>query len=203
MCGRSVHPKRKTLEEVFKVTARGDTSGVFREVTPGDLVIGITAQYGLGKADEQWDEVSADAYTFGAIEGKFYNARIETVDAKQSWSTAWEKQDFCIVPSAQFKEGWAWFALPDEQPIAMAALIIRDQAIQRTWDGDWEDIGDAAVVLTTTAIGACATTHNRMPIMLTEDMWAGWMDDSLLSQPITKQDLITSSNAVASKLVRV
>jgi hypothetical protein len=183
------------VEEAFRVTDRGDTSLVEREVTPGDYVVGVTGQFGLGAAKgEPWDEVNTNQFIWGAFEGKFYNARLETIDSKPFWKQAWDEQRFAIIPSLQFKEGWGWYGLPDKSPLAMAAI----------YSDEWSEGGDEElVIITTAAVGKCAETHNRMPVLLTMDLWDIWMDPSFTSTRWQKVDLEFSTNTVANQLVRV
>jgi putative SOS response-associated peptidase YedK len=86
----------------------------------------------------------------------------------------------CLIPA----DGWyEWrrdgkvkqpffMTRPDGHSIAMAGLwsVWRDPA-----EKDGPPVVSAAV-LTTDAIGQLANIHDRMPLLMTPDQWAAWLD---------------------------
>lgn len=179
MCGRTVMPKKKTVEEAFKVSHGGDLSQVMTDVTPGNSIIAITND-GPG-------EYVAGALKWGVYD--MYNARVETVDKKPFWKDAWQAKSFAIVPSIKFKEGWGWYGLSSGKPLALAAL----------YTDQWSEDGEYEIVIMTTQATGSIKTHGRMPVLLEPSIWDRYLDQHNFSI----QDLIVSSNNMATQLTRL
>ena len=105
------------------------------------------------------------------------NARAETVDSAPSFRAAY-RQRRCLVPVNGFYE-WSgpaghkikWrIGLKDEPMFALAGL----------WEW-WRDPQSGArvetyTVITTDANAALAPIHNRMPVIISQDRYAAWLD---------------------------
>jgi len=106
------------------------------------------------------------------------NARGETVAAKPSFRTAWQRGQRCVVPLTGFYE-WEkqgrdrlpWlFRRRDQKPLAFAGL----------WDR-WQDpiddtVIESVTVVTTTPNAMLSRIHDRMPVLLDENSAATWLD---------------------------
>ena len=111
----------------------------------------------------------------GSIGGRTINARAETVAEKPAYRTPFRRRR-CLVLASGFYE-WhttaagkvpVYFSHADDQPIAFAGL----------WDR-WQDPGgelvDSCSIVTTAARGVPAPYHDRMPAILAQDQYQGWM----------------------------
>jgi putative SOS response-associated peptidase YedK len=121
---------------------------------------------------------------------RMINARAETVATSPAFAPSFARRR-CLVPA----DGWfewlgsakpkqAFYMTPaDGTPLALAGL--------------WSVWGPEPVltctVLTTAAIGGLARVHDRMPLILPRDRWAGWLegagDPVELLQPMTEREL--------------
>lgn len=107
------------------------------------------------------------------------NARVETVGEKPLFRAAY-RSGRCLV----FADGWyEWqaqgsgpkvphfFHRVDDQPFAFAGIAARNAEGERTM-----------AILTTNAVGVARDVHSRMPVVLTDEASAAWLD------PATKAD---------------
>ena len=105
------------------------------------------------------------------------NARAETAADKPTFRHALRKRR-CLVPASGFYE---WLALAgekrkqpycfrpgDERPWAFAALWER-------WQGPDGPV-ESCAILTTGANELVRPVHDRMPVILPRQHWAGWLD---------------------------
>lgn len=134
-----------------------------------------------------------------SIGARMINARSESAATSNAFKTSLAKRR-CLLPA----DGWfEWkkegghkqpffMARPDGASLAMAGLwtVWRDPK-----DGDALPVVSAAV-LTTEARGQLTGIHDRMPLLITADRWAAWLDpdaedpgDLLTSPPL---DLVES-----------
>ncbi|MFI7675322.1 SOS response-associated peptidase [Actinophytocola sp. NPDC049390] len=114
-----------------------------------------------------------------SIGSRMINARAEKAATTSAFRTSVAKRR-CLVPA----DGWyEWrrdgkvkqpffMTRPDGHSIAMAGLwtVWRDPSVE-----DAPPVVSAAV-LTTDAIGPLADIHDRMPLLMTPDQWAAWLD---------------------------
>lgn len=111
-----------------------------------------------------------------SIGAKMINARAETVAKKPSFRTALKRRRCLIVADgfyewqkldAKNKQPW-YFTLPDDEPFAFAGLW----ECWKSPDGPLE----TATIITTTANEALAPVHDRMPVILSPEHYALWLD---------------------------
>jgi putative SOS response-associated peptidase YedK len=103
---------------------------------------------------------------------RMINARAETVATSPAFAPSFAKRR-CLVPA----DGWfewvrsgkrrqAYYMTPsDGSPLAFAGL----------WSVWGPDALLTCSVLTTAALGGLARVHDRMPLILPRDRWAGWL----------------------------
>ncbi|MFL6124979.1 SOS response-associated peptidase [Actinophytocola sp.] len=117
-----------------------------------------------------------------SIGARMINARAETAATTSAFRTSVAKRR-CLVPA----DGWyEWkrdgkvkqpffMTRPDGHSIAMAGLwtVWRDPAHE-----DAPRVVSAAV-LTTDAVGQLSEIHDRMPKLLTPDLWEAWLDPDI------------------------
>lgn len=118
----------------------------------------------------------------------FINARSETAAAKRSFRSAFKKRR-CLIPADGLYE---WKATPghktpfhfrrrDREPFAIAGL----------WEKGPD--GDGCALLTTSANDLLAPVHDRMPVVLSPDDYARWLDTS--ADPDELQALMRPADA--------
>ena len=113
-----------------------------------------------------------------AIGSRMINARCETVATKPAFRHAL-RQRRCLIPADGFYE-WQQGATGktphfirrrDRAPLAFAGIWER-------WDGEGGPI-DSCAILTSAATPQLAPIHERMPVILTADAYAPWLDRDL------------------------
>ena len=105
------------------------------------------------------------------------NARAESVHAKPSFKRSFVNRR-CLIPVDGFYE-WERLEDGDKLPHYMFHRDGSPLALAGLW-GSWGDEGDQRItsctVITTTANKLVAPIHDRMPVILTEDVWDRWLD---------------------------
>jgi putative SOS response-associated peptidase YedK len=106
------------------------------------------------------------------------NARAETVATSGMFRNAFAKRR-CLVPAAAFYE---WQAGPDgKTPYAIARTDGDPMAFAGIWEG-WRspegDILRSFAIVTTTANAQMAALHERMPVILEQADWPGWLGEA-------------------------
>ena len=110
---------------------------------------------------------------------KCINAKSETVTEKPAFRAAFKLRP-CLVPADGFYE---WAKGPDgKQPYYITTRAGEPFAFAGLWerwrprDAD-KDVAplDTFTILTTEPNTLCAPIHNRMPVMLAGEDWAGWL----------------------------
>lgn len=117
-----------------------------------------------------------------AVGNRMFNARAETVTTKPAYRAAARRRR-CIVPADGFyewtavaghsrKQAW-YFHHADGSPLAMAGLW-------EIWGAspDEHDALRTCTVVTTNADAVVAPVHDRMPLILSDDLINGWLDPS-------------------------
>ncbi|HEX2152818.1 MAG TPA: SOS response-associated peptidase [Acidimicrobiia bacterium] len=118
------------------------------------------------------------------------NARIETVATKPAFKRALSRHR-CLIPADGFYE-WEpkeegrtphWVYRADGHPMSFAGIWAawKDPATEQ-WTRRFS-------ILTTKAEGPIATIHDRMPVILDDDVWDAWLDRDL-EDPRAALDLI-------------
>ncbi len=105
------------------------------------------------------------------------NARVETVTTSGMFRNAFLKRR-CLVPAPVFYE---WKALAaGKQPYAIARADGEPMAFAGIWEG-WRspdgDIMRSFAILTTTANRQMSVLHERMPVILEQKDWPGWLGE--------------------------
>ncbi len=109
-----------------------------------------------------------------------FNARSETVAEKPSFRTAFRRRR-CLIPADGFYEWQAltpkqkqphYITLRSGQPFAFAGLW-------ETWQPPDGSRVDSCTILTTAANAFMQPLHDRMPVILSPDEFAPWLDSRL------------------------
>lgn len=113
--------------------------------------------------------------------GVIINARVETAAQKRMFAESLVSRR-CVIPSTGFyewkKEGTEkqkfLFRIPEKKLLYMAGLYKEFQGERRY------------IILTTEPNSSIADVHNRMPVVLPEDMLAAWVMDEDMAEQILK-----------------
>jgi len=114
---------------------------------------------------------------------RLINARAETVATNGVYRESFARRR-CIVPADGFYE-WQAPAEPGDtkQPYFIRAVDGQALALAGLWDS-WRDAEGrwlrTCTIVTTGANDVVAPLHDRMPVVLPEEAWAGWLDTSEL-----------------------
>lgn len=115
-----------------------------------------------------------------------FNARIETVDEKPSFRSAWKNAQTCLIPMAGYYE-WTGrkgnkqpFYITDRNVGIVVAAGLYEQ---------WGDDELSCTMLTMPANAELKNLHPRMPIMLNPDNAYKWLNGNCGKQQLTEQDV--------------
>ena len=111
-----------------------------------------------------------------ALGGRLANARAETVADKPSFRAPF-RRGRCIIPADGFYE---WQVRPGapKQPFCIRAAsgaMLAFAGLRDVWEGPDGALATCAII-TTTANGAMAPIHDRMPVLLAPGDYAVWLD---------------------------
>jgi putative SOS response-associated peptidase YedK len=189
MCGRyvSATPAQQLAEEFHVDAVKADDLPAKYNVAPTDPVYAVAiSRDGLRQLGTfKWGLVPnwAKDSNSGA---KMINARAETVSEKPSFKRLLEKRR-CILPADGFYE---WKRLgdaeqkrkPRKQPFFIRRRDGKPMALAGLWDV-WKPRDDAdadwlrsATIITGEPNELVARLHDRMPVILPEDVWDTWLD---------------------------
>jgi putative SOS response-associated peptidase YedK len=121
---------------------------------------------------------------------RMINARAETVATSPAFAPSFARRR-CLVPA----DGWYEWARDGNRKQAFY-LTPADGSVL-AFAGLWSAWGPEPVltcsVLTTAALGGLARVHDRMPLILPRERWAGWLagggDGAELLRPMTPREL--------------
>src|SRR6516225_6529849 len=208
MCGRYASArKRQDLLEEFRIERDrvvddlepdynvAPTKPVYAVLTRGER--GSTA--GTGAAGGQANDVARELRVLRwglvpswakdpAIGSRMINARVETVDSKPSFRSAFTKRR-CLLPADGFYE---WIKVEQDGKTRKQPYYIR-----RADDGElafaglyelWRDKSQpddhplawlwTTVIITTTAPDEAGRIHDRMPMVIDPAQWGDWLDQA-------------------------
>ncbi|MCP2167979.1 SOS response-associated peptidase [Goodfellowiella coeruleoviolacea] len=195
MCGRFVSTRdpASLADEFLAVDATGnDAPRADYNVAPTKSVLAVVERHPRdeeGTVDTSTTERTVRVMRWGlvphwakdlSVGARMINARSESVLDKPAYRDSASKRR-CLLPA----DGWyewqpgegrkqPFFITPsDGSTLAMAGIW------SVWWDRDDEGGSRPVVtcaVLTTDAIGEMATIHHRMPLLLSRERWADWLD---------------------------
>jgi putative SOS response-associated peptidase YedK len=190
MCGRFVGFRQlEQLKQYFPIDEASSEAMANYNVAPTQQVLAIARLDGnnvLGKY--HWGLVPFWAKDT-AIGYKMINARAETVATKPSFREAFKKRR-CLILADGFYE-WKgekgekqpmFITLPDKVPFAFAGLW-------ESWQGKEapEEPYRSCTIITREAAGVMKELHHRMPVILSPDAYASWLDpDNAVPETLTE-----------------
>lgn len=196
MCGRfELNTSKKNLIQTFKITSwqldnyqqhfnipPGTTIPIIRHA--GDNIILDGAHWGLIPS---WSKDKKISY-------RTFNARSETVAEKPSFRHAY-RHSRCLVPATGYYE-WQtlkdkdnskhkqpyWIGRKDKGPFAMAGLF-------EDWtDTETGELIESCTILTRDGYPEINHIHPRMPVILPEDSYQGWLECDVDDFPTVAMD---------------
>ena len=176
MCGRfALKTDVSALKKLFNIEAVTCDHAADFNIAPADEVSAVIYRNGRRLGKLRWGLIPFWANDpFGGT--KFINARSETLDTKPSFAQAFKKRR-CLIPADGFYEWkranrkkYPWFFTgTDEKPFLFAGI----------WD-TWKKKGAAPVhscaVITAEASESVSPIHDRMPVILKEEVHDRWLD---------------------------
>ncbi len=199
MCGRFVSAReRQALIDEFSVERDEVTSELALDwnVAPTDSIYAVMTRAPRDQRDGplarelhavRWGLIPSWAKDLSGA-GRLINARAETITVKPSFRSAFARRR-CLIPADGYYE-WRTLASPDggkprKQPyfihradgtgMAFAGLyeLWRDQALPADHPKAWLW---TATIITTSATDEVGWVHDRMPMVISPDRWAEWLD---------------------------
>lgn len=187
---------------------------------PADQLADHRPRYNIAPTDEHWimrmkreDREAVRAkwglVQFGSKDAKRaaaqINARAETVAIRPAFRGAWQRGNRCVVPADGFFEWMGpksdrqplWFHRPDGGLIYFAGLYDNWRPTPDTWQTTF-------TIVTTEPNGLVEPIHDRMPVVLSDDVVDEWIfegnasdqvqrllcpapDDLLVATPVSKR----------------
>ena len=191
MCGRYTIAKPERVIAVFMpriITA--DISRPRYNIAPMQdvpVIIGNAEARALRNC--QWGFVPGWA-SDPAIGNRMINARSETVAVKPAFRAAF-RNGRCLVPADGYYE-WrktrtgkqpVYIHPSDNEPMAFAGLY-------SSWSGNASSANLlSCTILTREADGWLAPVHDRMPVILPEELWDSWADSARPGEAILREIL--------------
>ncbi|HEY0449216.1 SOS response-associated peptidase [Actinophytocola sp.] len=194
MCGRYAAAKDPaTLAAEFDAldATEGLAPGADHNVAPTKEVVAVVQRHPrdeLGVADSSRTQRSLRVMRWGlipawakerSIGARMINARAETAATSNAFKSSLAKRR-CLLPA----DGWFEWRKEGghKQPFFMTRPDGETLAMAGVWTV-WRDPRDkdglpmvTAAVLTTEAQGRLAEIHDRMPLLMAPEHWAGWLD---------------------------
>lgn len=182
MCGRFVGFRTLAeLESYFPIDRADCAVAANYNVAPSQEVLAIVRREGANVLEKlHWGLVPFWAKD-PSIGNRLINARSETVAQKPSFRSAFKGRR-CLILADGFYE-WTgskgdrrpvYLTLPDEAPFAFAGLW-------ETWDdkGRADEVHASCTILTRAASASVRPIHHRMPVILSPEGYAAWLDPAL------------------------
>ena len=180
MCGRfSLTSNLDDLQARFDFEARDLVYGPRYNVAPTQSVLAVVndeGNRGRNRAEMmRWGLIPFWAKD-PSIGNRMINARAETVAQKPAFRNALQKRR-CLVPADGFYE-WKkelngktpmYIASRSREPFAMAGLF-------ETWKSPSGELVRSCTIITTTPNSLMEAIHNRMPVILSKEAEATWLD---------------------------
>ena len=175
MCGRfTLSTSAKTIADMFSGLQVPEIPPSYN-IAPTHQVASIRNQTERQFAWLHWGLLPSWAKQ-KKMAAKMINARCETVHEKPAYRSAFKKRR-CLVLADGFYE---WISTPDgKQPMYITLKNNLPFAMAGLWESN-RKIDDQPIesctVVTTNANSLMAPIHDRMPVILPDDLWEAWLD---------------------------
>ena len=114
------------------------------------------------------------------------NAKAEGIESRPAFRDAFQRRR-CLVPVDNFYE-WKKTAT-GKQPYAIALADRKLMALAGLWENWRSPAGEwvrSFAIITTTPNELCAELHDRMPVVLSRDVWPEWLGEEPADAPRLK-----------------
>ena len=129
------------------------------------------------------------------------NARVETADTKPTFKECWQRRR-CIVPASWYFE-WEHLIRPDGTKKAGDKYAIQPAGATVTWLAGLYRIENGYpffVILTRSPVGELSKIHDRMPLILPENVIADWINPSSPADTVREISAGSLSEMVMEKV---
>lgn len=178
MCGRfGLYSTPEELAGYFNIDSLPDIHPRYNIAPTQDILIVRVEEEQRCFANARWGLVPHWAKDIGTGYNTI-NARAETVESKPAYRDAF-KHRRCLIPSDGFfewqpipgsKKKQPWFITGrDHKPMAFAGLW-------EQWRNPEGEVLDSCSIIVTEAIDLIKPIHDRMPVILSPDVWGDWLD---------------------------
>jgi putative SOS response-associated peptidase YedK len=177
MCGRFI--LLTDLSVIIKSFDIQNIAGEYRpgsNISPGQQIAAVLRKDDLNSlVDFRWGLIPSWAKD-PSIGNRMFNARAETIAEKPSFKNAFQKRR-CLIPADGFYE-WQKlgkvkkplrFSLKSGEPFGLAGLY-------ETWISPEQKPVNTCTIITTAANELTLPIHDRMPVILSKDNEAAWID---------------------------
>jgi putative SOS response-associated peptidase YedK len=177
MCGRfSNRYTWKQLHDLYNIHASddGDWSGRIN-IPPTEQIPVIRGTGGVRRLDMmRWGMVAPWAKEIG--KWATHNAKIESVEEKATFKNAWNRRQYCLIPAEAFYE----WRKPEKTSFAIGLANGGPMAFAGLWEASKIDGGMvlSCTLLTRSPNPFMAPIHDRMPIIVDEVDYDGWLGNS-------------------------
>ena len=177
MCGRyALHADPRVIALQFWLATHPTEAGTRYNIAPGTRVFAVKEEAGLPRSVEmfQWGLVPFWAKD-PKIGYKTINARAETLAEKPAYRAAFRARR-CILPASGFYE-WKRAGGP-KQPFFVCPSgdgLFGFAGLYEHWKGPHDEI-HSCTIITTEANQLMRAIHDRMPVILSEEDYARWLD---------------------------
>ncbi|WP_193371146.1 SOS response-associated peptidase [Pelagibius marinus] len=107
---------------------------------------------------------------------KMINAKAETVDEKPAFRNAFKRRR-CLIPADGFYE-WKKLDKKEKQPYRLCLPEQRAFAFAGLWEANDKLEVTSCTIITTEPNAVAAEIHDRMPVILPPEAYAGWLSQA-------------------------
>jgi Uncharacterized conserved protein len=181
MCGRFSFIELNDISERFSLVQLEFDFVPRYNIAPSQQVPVVINQHGVNRLFMwRWGLIPYWAKDEG-IGNKLINARAETLEEKPSFCKAFERKR-CLILADGFYE-WKKTGRV-KKPYRITLLDGKPFALAGLWDSWLSPTGqtiNSCTIITTTANKLMEPIHNRMPVILPQDMESLWLDERVTS----------------------
>ena len=189
------------IQQRFELFASDLTYSPRYNIAPTQLVLAVTNDEGRQPAYLRWGLIPSWAKS-ASVGNRLINARAETVTERLSFRTALARRR-CLVIADGFYE---WRRVGNtKKPIRVVMKSGELFAFASLWDS-WRNLeGDpirSCTIITTEPNELLLLIHNRMPVILPEELESFWLDDKV-QDPLALADILSPYPAEAMQAYEV
>jgi putative SOS response-associated peptidase YedK len=112
-----------------------------------------------------------------------FNARAEELAKKPLWRAAFRSAR-CLVPATGWREFTGKSGHKQPHHFHLGHSLFAFAALSSRWTSPEGEVVDSFAIITTAAAPAVEAIHDRMPLVLPKESYAGWLDAKAEPEPI-------------------